>query len=60
MSGCGSIPPIRQPIALMADSAIETLLRSIRRKTTDTRVLVDHVVAHQLIQRDSVAPPRES
>lgn len=48
---------IRQPIASMGESSIELLLRSIRRKDTDTRVVVDHVVAHQLIKRDSVAPP---
>jgi LacI family transcriptional regulator len=47
---------IRQPIATMADSAIDILLRTIRRKENDTRVVVDHVVAHQLIKRDSVAP----
>jgi LacI family transcriptional regulator len=48
---------VRQPVAAMADSAIDILLRSIRRKERDTRVVVDHVVAHQLIKRDSVAPP---
>ena len=41
----------------MADSAIDILLRTIRRKDTDTKVVVDHVVAHQLVKRDSVAPP---
>lgn len=48
---------IRQPIASMADSAIDILLRSIRGKERSTRVVVDHVVAHQLVTRDSVAPP---
>jgi LacI family transcriptional regulator len=48
---------IHQPIASMADSAIDILLRSIRRKDRGTRVVVDHVVAHQLVKRDSVAPP---
>ncbi|WP_114240241.1 LacI family DNA-binding transcriptional regulator [Dyella sp. C9] len=48
---------VRQPIASMADSAIDILLRTIRRKESDTKVVVDHVVAHQLIKRDSVAPP---
>jgi LacI family transcriptional regulator len=47
---------VRQPIASMADSAIDILLRTIRRKESDTKVVVDHVVAHQLINRDSVAP----
>lgn len=48
---------IRQPIAAMAESSIELLLRSIRRKDSETKVVVDHVVAHQLIKRDSVAAP---
>jgi len=48
---------IHQPIASMADSAIDILLRSIRRKDKSTRVVVDHVIAHQLVTRDSVAPP---
>jgi LacI family transcriptional regulator len=48
---------IHQPIASMADSAIDILLRGIRRKDKSTRVVVDHVVAHQLCRRDSVAPP---
>jgi len=48
---------IHQPIASMADSAIDILLRGIRRKDRTTRVVVDHVVAHQLCRRDSVAPP---
>lgn len=51
------ISTVRQPIASMADSAIDILLRTIRRKDTDTKVVVDHVVAHQLVKRDSVAPP---
>ena len=42
---------------VMADSAIDMLLRSIRRKDPSTRVVVDHVVPHQLIMRDSVAAP---
>jgi LacI family transcriptional regulator len=48
---------IRQPISTMADSAIDILLRMIRRKEGEPRVVVDQVVAHQLIKRDSVAPP---
>lgn len=47
---------VRQPISTMADSAIDILLRAIRRKDTTTKVVADHVVAHQLISRDSVAP----
>jgi LacI family transcriptional regulator len=49
---------VRQPIAAMAASSIELLLRSIRRrKDGEARVVVDHVVAHILVKRDSVAPP---
>lgn len=49
---------VRQPIAAMASTAIELLLRSIRhRKDGEARMVVDHVVAHALIKRDSVAPP---
>jgi LacI family transcriptional regulator len=48
---------VRQPISTMADSAVDILLRTIRRKDNETRVVVDQVVAHQLILRDSVAPP---
>jgi LacI family transcriptional regulator len=52
---------IRQPIAAMAGTAIELLLRSIRRrKQGEARVVVDHVVAHALIKRGSVAPPQKS
>lgn len=47
---------VRQPIASMADAAIDILLRAIRRKAGDTRVVVDHVMAHQLVVRASVAP----
>jgi LacI family transcriptional regulator len=46
---------IRQPIAEMADSAIEILLRSLRGKAGEPRKIVDHVVAHELVRRDSVA-----
>ncbi len=48
---------VRQPIAAMADSAIDILVRSIHRKEKDVRMVVDHVVAHELVTRDSVAAP---
>jgi len=48
---------IRQPIAAMADSAIDILLRNVRRKDKSTRTVVDHLVPHELVERDSVAPP---
>ncbi|WP_449466777.1 LacI family DNA-binding transcriptional regulator [Stenotrophomonas humi] len=50
---------IHQPIASMADAAIDILLRSLRRETDSTRVLMDHVVPHRLVTRDSVATPRK-
>ena len=44
----------------MAGSAIELLLRSIRqRKDGESRIVADHVMAHILIKRDSVAAPRK-
>jgi LacI family transcriptional regulator len=49
---------IRQPILAMADAAIDILLRAIRRKESEPRVVVHQVVAHQLVLRDSVAPLR--
>lgn len=48
---------IRQPVAAMADSAIDILLRYIRDREKDARVMVDHVVPHVLVRRGSVAPP---
>ncbi len=48
---------IHQPIASMANAAVDILLRGIRRKGENTRVLVDHVVPYRLVSRESVAPP---
>ena len=48
---------VRQPVAAMGDAAVDILLRDIRRRDRDTRMVVDHVMAHQLVKRDSVAPP---
>ena len=50
---------IRQPIASMAESAIDLLLRKIRRKDRHVTQVVDHLVPYQLVRRDSVAPPRK-
>ncbi|MGH8036927.1 MAG: LacI family DNA-binding transcriptional regulator [Stenotrophomonas sp.] len=50
---------LHQPIAEMADAAIDILLRTIRHRSDDARVLTDHVLPHGLVMRDSVAhPPR--
>jgi LacI family transcriptional regulator len=51
---------IHQPIAAMADTAIDILLRAVRRKDESTRVVVNHVVPHQLVTRDSVAALKPS
>lgn len=46
---------IHQPVAEMADTAIDILLREIRRANASERVTVNHVLAHELITRDSVS-----
>jgi LacI family transcriptional regulator len=51
---------IRQPVASMADSAIDILLRGIRERDRDTRLVVDHVIGHELVSRDSVARPAKT
>ncbi len=49
---------IRQPIAAMAESSVELLLRNVRRsRENEARIIVDHVVPHVLVKRDSVAAP---
>ncbi|HBK45003.1 MAG TPA: LacI family transcriptional regulator [Xanthomonadaceae bacterium] len=48
---------VRQPIATMADAAVDILLRSIRNGEHGQRTIVDEMFAHQLVQRQSVAPP---
>ena len=48
---------VHQPIAEMAEKAIELLMRNVRRKEEDVKIVVDHVVSHQLVHRDSVAEP---
>ena len=51
---------IRQPIAAMADAALNLLLRKIRhKKTGEPAEPVDHLFAHELVKRASDAPPRE-
>ena len=51
---------IHQPVAAMADAAMDILLREIRRTSPSTRVIVNQVVPHQLVARDSVADLPES
>lgn len=48
---------VRQPIAAMADAAVDVLLRSIRSGEQGERSIVDEVFGHQLVERQSVAPP---
>jgi LacI family transcriptional regulator len=50
---------IRQPVAAMADAAVNILLREIRRREGEPREAVDQVLAYELVERDSVAPARE-
>ena len=51
---------IHQPIAAMADAAIDILLRTIRHRNDEARPLTDHVLPHRLVMRDSVArPPKD-
>jgi LacI family transcriptional regulator len=51
---------IRQPIAAMAEAAINLLLHKIRRpKDRHAHQHVDHLVPYVLVKRDSVAPPRK-
>jgi LacI family transcriptional regulator len=51
---------IRQPAAAMADSAVDILLRSVRGRGDGPKSMVDHVVAHVLVRRGSVAAPPPS
>jgi LacI family transcriptional regulator len=52
---------IRQPIAAMAESALNLLLRKVRQKKGgEAAEPVDHLFAHELIRRASDAPPREA
>ena len=46
---------IHQPVASMADAAIDILLREIRRANPAARTLVNHVVPHRLVERASVS-----
>lgn len=48
---------IRQPVAEMADTAIDILLREIRRPSASARGIVNHVLPHQLVTRASVSRP---
>ena len=45
---------VRQPIAAMADTAVDILMRGIRRQDATP---VDKVLAHTLVKRGSVAKP---
>jgi LacI family transcriptional regulator len=51
---------VRQPIAAMAEAAINLLLHKIRRpKDRHANQAVDHLVPYELVKRDSVAAPRK-
>lgn len=48
---------VRQPIAAMADAALEMLLHQLRQRGSEPRLADDMVLAHELIVRGSVAAP---
>jgi len=51
---------IHQPVAEMADTAIDILLREIRRPASSVRGTINQVLSHQLVTRASVARPTRS
>ncbi len=52
---------IRQPIATMAETALDLLIREIRqRRSGAPHSATDHLVPHELIIRESAAPPPEN
>jgi len=55
-----AVTTIRQPVAQMAEIAVDLLFREmrVRKKTGAPAPIVDRVVEHNLVRRDSVAPPR--
>jgi LacI family transcriptional regulator len=49
---------IRQPIAAMAEAALNLLLRKIRQRKAGADIEpIDHLFAHELVRRASDAPP---
>jgi LacI family transcriptional regulator len=49
---------IRQPIAQMAEAALDILIRKIRkRRDGEALGAIDKLVAHELVVRQSAAPP---
>jgi LacI family transcriptional regulator len=51
---------IRQPVAEMAEAAIEMLVSAFRREADDPPSETERVLGHQLIVRDSAGPPNGS
>jgi len=50
---------IRQPVAAMAETALDLLIREIRRRKAGGEIEpLDHLVAHTLIRRQSAMAPR--
>jgi LacI family transcriptional regulator len=50
---------VRQPVAAMAEAAIELLVAGRRADKSALRNVTERVLAHELILRDSTAPPRK-
>lgn len=54
-----AVTTIRQPVAQMAERAVDLLFKEMRAKRQGVRAaFVDQVVEHSLVKRESVAPPR--
>jgi LacI family transcriptional regulator len=52
---------IRQPIATMAETALDLLIREIRqRRSGSPTTATDHLVPHELIIRESSGPPPDN
>jgi len=52
---------VKQPIAAMAEAALELLIADLRvQRAGSTRKFAERVLSHALIVRESAAPPRKS
>ncbi|MFZ0267365.1 LacI family DNA-binding transcriptional regulator [Caulobacter sp.] len=51
---------IRQPVRQMAAVALDRLMRALRSSDPDDERTADYVLGHDLIERESTAPPRRT
>jgi len=49
---------VRQPVAAMAEAAVELLVSTLRPHKSALRSATERVLAHEMIVRDSTAPPK--